>query len=614
VSSLNWNEIGKAFDELAGKNPGERTAFLDEIRRDSPNLAEELLSLLRAHDSAEGFIENRVQRILNSMVPPVELKPGEKILHFEIVELLGAGSTAQVYLARDTELGRLIALKVTLSRNKEASTLARFSIDGIVQVHSEHWVERDGVSLRLLCIQFIAGPTLATVQRDLKSTAARSLTQVLEIFPQRQVALDPAGFKWREQLSKLTIPEAIVLLGIRLADILSHAHDIGVLHLDVKPANILIDPYGRPFLSDFNVSTHTTRLSQGDVQGMGGTPHYMPPEQARFFETQSAEDAAKLDARSDVYALGVVLRDLLDAAGFADARLNQILSQALLKDKAGRTASAAALSEQLCVWLRGHLAVKEMPPLAPGLKWILKFPMLALVGLTVISQLVASAINITYNRMQIVSRLTAEQYASFMDCVSFYNSITYPLTLVAGLWLLKPLLTEHDDAQARTTALKVPLILMAAISIGWLPGAYLFPLMIDLTAGPLPEIIYWQFAGSFGLAWLISLTTSMSLSTFVLARSLYPKYWHGQAGLAASELRFAERLNRLLAFASALIPMSGVLLVVLLQQYAAADADSFKILLLALLSFGLINLMLVQRLTQYVDKCFQVLKKPRSFG
>ncbi len=617
MNSLNWTELGDAFDGLASKSAADRGPYLDEIQARNPRLAEELASLLKAHDSADGFFEERVPRIFGSMAPNLTLAKGQRLLHFEIVELLGEGSLAKVYLARDLELQRLIALKVTLSHSQEAKTLAHFSIDGIVQVYSEHLVEHEGVQLRLMCLQFIAGPTLAELTHQIQAHRESGVMPLVEKLAKRKVALEPQALKWREHLTALTMPEAIVLLGMRLAEILHHAHTMAVLHLDIKPANILIDPYGRPYLSDFNVSTDQARLNNGDLQGMGGTPHYMAPEQARFFESGGVELALKLDVRSDVFALGVVIKDLLITADYSNLTLTQILEKATHADQALRTESAERLAQELGGWLRTGLAKKEMPRLWHGLCWIETRPLAAFLTLTVLSQLVASAINISYNQLQIVSALTPEQNKIFFNCVTFYNLIVYPLTNFSGLFFIRALFQSHAEVDwARKSALRLPLITFLAISFGWLPGAWVFPRMIDAYTGPLAIDIYWQFAISFSLAWLISLTTSLAVSVFVVTRGLYPKYWQGQSDLAETELRPIARLNQYLTLASALFPMSGVLLIILMSplDYSVSDYRSFKILILATVAFGLINLLLVQRLTRIVETAINALKRPRPFA
>ena len=615
-TELNWSELGEAFDRLAGQSAAERNIQLGEIRLRDARLADELSSLLLAHDSADGFFEERVPRIFGSMAPNLDLTAGERLLHFEIVEPLGEGSLAKVYLARDTELGRLVALKVSLSQSQEARTLAHFCIDGIVQVYSEHLVDRGGVLLRLMCLQVINGPTLAQLMHQLRASRESSLVQVLEKFSKRKVAFEPSALKWRELLSSLSLPEAIVLLGIRLGEILDHAHDLGVLHLDIKPANILIDPYGRPYLSDFNVSTYQERLTKGDLKGMGGTPHYMAPEQTRFFESGTVASAGHLDVRCDVYALAVVLRDLLQAADYRNSDIEGILARATEADQNQRTASAAALAQDLGAWLRGNLAQKEMPRLWRGFRWIDSYPLAALISLTVLSQLAASVINISYNRLQLVSALSVEQYQIFINCALIYNLITYPLTIFCGAYALRPLFQPSADRNwARQCTLRIPLIMFLAISFGWLPGAWIFPRVIEYFAGPLPPEIYWHFAGSFSLAWLISMTTSLAVSVVVLARSLYPKYWQGQSALAARELRNCERLNGSLTLASALVPLVSVVMVIWLApaEYSLPDYRSFRIFLLVTAGFGLLNLLFVQRLTRIVETAIAALKRPQSF-
>lgn len=607
MNSPDWTEVGRNFDELVGKTPGEREHQLNQIHVKNPRLAEELFSLLKAHELAEGFIEKKVQKVLNTLTPIVDLEPKEKVLHFEIVQLLGAGSLAKVYLAKDTELGRYVALKVTLSHNREARTLANFSSDGIVQVHSEHVIEREGELLRILCIQYIAGPTLAELQRELKVNPKQPLVQILDQFPQEKVTLDHKSLKWREQLSSISNPEAIILLGARLAEILGHAHALGVLHLDIKPANILIDPYGQPFLSDFNVSSDS---QQEDKQSFGGTPYFMAPEQADLFRNANAD--IQLDGRADIYALGKVLRDLLVALNFSDSKIEAILSHATEPNRDDRIGSAIELANELKAWVNGSLAEKELPKYWPGLGWVSSHPMLALVTLTVLSQLAASVINITYNRLQIMSNLSPQQNEVFLHFVGIYNAITYPVTILVCIFFMRALFRKDPKPEdARRAALNIPLILFVSISFGWLPGAYIFPHFIDAMAGPIPDYIFWQFAGSFFLAWLNSMTTTLAVSTFVIARALYPKYWPGQPELAVTELKALERINRSLTFVAALVPMCGVLFVVLLAPPQISNQQAFKILLLVIVGCGLTNLLVVQRLSRYVEPVLAALKNKK---
>ena len=605
---ITWSELGTAFGELAELPRPARAARLDEIRGVDPALSSELLSLLRAHDEAEGFFEEKIPRLFGSLAleDPLTLEIGERILHFEILEFLGEGSCGRVYLARDEDLGRLVALKIFYGKNHEARNLASFQLEGIVQVYSEHTCVRAGASLRVLCLQFIAGPTLEQVLVTLRDQPGMSLLAAIEHSSRREVAFDPTALKWRELLSGATPLETVVLLGLRIAEVLHHAHGRGVLHLDVKPANILLDAFGRPFLSDFNVS------SQG--LALGGTPKYMPPEQLKLFE--AGHEAETLDARADVFALGVLLKEALVAVNAEDKELSIILDRTTRPNRNERWSSAGELCRELCAWLRRHMSEKEMPDFRRFFSWVQPHPFLALISLTVVSQLIAATINISYNSLQIVASLTEAQTAAFYRAVSLYNLVVYPGLILFAAYSLRALYQRPlDRERARETVLRLPGLLLFVVSVGWLPGAWLVPRMIDQSAGPIDSWIYWQFAGSFGLGWLVSTTTSQTVVLFVLARVLYPRFWPGESGLAAKELKACERWNRLLPFLGALFPMAGALLMVLLApaEFTPGAYQPFKILLLMTMGLGLLNLLLIQRLSASTEQAFTALKRPRTF-
>src|SRR5262249_28754708 len=104
-------------------------------------------------------------------------------------------------------------------------------------------------------------------------------------------------------LARYSYPEAVLWIGARLADALAHAHDRGILHRDIKPANVLLTDDGQPMLLDFNLAADAARAGPR----VGGTPAYMAPEQLR----QVCGEAAGVDARSDLFSLGVVLFEML---------------------------------------------------------------------------------------------------------------------------------------------------------------------------------------------------------------------------------------------------------------------------------------------------------------
>jgi eukaryotic-like serine/threonine-protein kinase len=255
---------------------------------------------------------------------------GDEFEGFVIIGLLGHGSFGRVYLARQTEMaGRLVALKITSEFFDETQTLAQLQHTNIVPIYSTHG---DG-PLRALCMPYFGATTLGDVCKELKlaqdlPTSGKHFVSTLEL---RRVSThaDEMSGAWEssngsvqsdrpswlptvavgpqptfELLSQYTFVDAVLWIGARLADGLAHAHERGIVHRDVKPANLLLADDGRPMLLDFNLSADRHRL--GAVRG--GTVPYMAPEQ---LQAQLESRPAVIDGRADVYALGLVLYELL---------------------------------------------------------------------------------------------------------------------------------------------------------------------------------------------------------------------------------------------------------------------------------------------------------------
>src|SRR5260370_862654 len=120
------------------------------------------------------------------------------------------------------------------------------------------------------------------------------------VSPERP-ALPPAGLRGREQLADDDHVQAVCRIGARLAEALDHAHGRGILHRDVKPANILVSQYGRPLLTDFNLATH----DDPPAGRLGGTLAYMAPEHLDAFDPQTNMPPAAADHPSDISSLPV---------------------------------------------------------------------------------------------------------------------------------------------------------------------------------------------------------------------------------------------------------------------------------------------------------------------
>ena len=177
---------------------------------------------------------------------------------------------------------RLVALKVSRDRGYEPQTLAQLDHPHIVRVYDQRQLPEQ--KLRLLYMQYIAGGTLQGVVEHARGVPAtmRSGATLLEAIDQ---ALGAPRRAAAERLARLAIGcngpagrEVVCWLGSRLAGALAYAHQRGVLHRDVKPANVLVGADGHPKLADFNISF--SKLDGATPAAyFGGSLAYMSPEQ-----------------------------------------------------------------------------------------------------------------------------------------------------------------------------------------------------------------------------------------------------------------------------------------------------------------------------------------------
>ncbi len=213
---------------------------------------------------------------------------------YRVIRVLGQGGFGRVYLAHDDELDRPVAVKVpTLERlssqpedanfRAEARILAQLDHPHIVPVYDVGYSD-DGHGY--VVSKLISGTDLGE----------------------------------RTRLVRPSLRESVELIA-SLAEALHHAHTRGLVHRDVKPANILIDDAGKAYLADFGLALRDVDFGKG--AGLTGTPAYMSPEQARG-------EGHRVDGRSDIFSLGAVLYELLTGRRpfQADSRrelLNQIV-------------------------------------------------------------------------------------------------------------------------------------------------------------------------------------------------------------------------------------------------------------------------------------------------
>jgi serine/threonine protein kinase/predicted Zn-dependent protease len=313
-----------------------------------PELAEPLRRVLEIHDlvgSASATTASLAGADARAVVFP---EAGQTIAGFYLVEELGRGAFARVFLAQERQLAdRLVALKVSRSGSREPQTLARLQHTHIVPVYSSRTDPASG--LHLLWMPYFGRLTLSRVLADLQDHrgSARTGADLVE-------ALDRLGPKerpphtraaGRTALSRRSFPQAIAWWGARMAEALDHAHDRGVLHRDIKPSNVLVTSDGMPMLLDFNLAREPLAAlddAQGKPAALGGTLDYMAPEHLEALASGSPD---QVDGRADIYALGIVLFESLTGTRPFRAPRDAISAAGLL-------CQAAAERRRAAPWLR----------------------------------------------------------------------------------------------------------------------------------------------------------------------------------------------------------------------------------------------------------------------
>ncbi len=278
---------------------------------------------------------------------------GQTIGGFFLVEELGRGAFARVFLARERQLAdRPVALKVTRRGSREPQTLARLQHTHIVPVHS-HRIDA-ATGLHLLCMPYFGRVTLARVLIDPKVQAAATGDVLAQALDRLEPAEAPSAGRstGRYALQKRTYSQAIAWWGARLAEALDHAHDRGVLHRDIKPSNVLVTSDGMPMLLDFNLAREPVFHDEtpGGEPTVGGTIDYMPPEHLKALAEGSSDG---VDCRADIYGLGVVLFEAVTGKRpFAGPRRGGSMIDVLMR----------AANERLRPPPRVRLRHPEIPP------------------------------------------------------------------------------------------------------------------------------------------------------------------------------------------------------------------------------------------------------------
>src|SRR5262245_50645883 len=236
-----WKQVDELLEAALERPAAERASFLDHACAGDEELRRELDSLLISDGQAERFIESPPARVAADVLADQQPKPrkGERIAHYEILAPLGSGGMGEVYLARDTRLGRKVALKLlppSLTANpqlqarffREAQLASALDHPSVCTIHEVG----QSASFLFIAMQYVEGTTL-------KQTIGS-----------RPLKLD-----------------ALLSISLQAADGLAAAHDRGIIHRDIKSTNIIITPRGQVKVLDFGLAKLVTGSNgKGDAE------------------------------------------------------------------------------------------------------------------------------------------------------------------------------------------------------------------------------------------------------------------------------------------------------------------------------------------------------------
>ncbi|TCK01143.1 protein kinase domain-containing protein [Nocardia alba] len=536
--------------------------------------------------------------------PLDRIEIGQRIGDFELLTGLGSGAFARVFLARQTSMQRLVAVKISADRGTEPQTLAQLDHDYIVRVFDQQLLDTDSTPsdsrrLRLLYMQFLPGGTLLGLLRWVRATppAERSgklLLDAVDAAMEEKGEIRPTDSSVRSEIADLTWPETVAWLGRRLAEALDYASSHGVLHRDVKPANVLLTAEGVPKLADFNISFSRTVEGTSPVAYFGGSLAYMSPEQLEACHPGLARTAADLDTRSDIYSLGVVLWELLTGAkpfdddtaaaegrgdettletmlerrtggvdpvalervpGDCPTALRRVLLTCLDPDRSGRWATGSVLAKQfdLCLDARARDLV-DPPPNSWRMLWR-KWPLLVLVLAIGVPNALASWYNILHNQHLVVSRLSETAQKSFVIITAGVNVVFFPLGAAVLIYLARFVLSvprglrhgrRYDSEILRRTRHDTlrfgDRVVIVAFSL-WAISGVTFPIALRLAAGDVPGHAVVHFLASLLVCGAIAVAYPFFLVTFYLVRCIYPIFLrHGE--ISADDGAWLRALSR----------------------------------------------------------------------
>ena len=282
-----WREVEVILDQALELPPDEVDAFLTRACEGDAELRAEVEELLAADRQAGEFLETPAAEMAGpllevgareAMAPTEPLEDpltGRQLGPYRVLRRIGGGGMGEIYLARDTRLERNVALKLLPAEwTRDAAANERFSHEARAASALDH-------------------PNICTIH-DIGETPEGQLYLVMAYY-------DGETLERKLRHGALEIAAAVELT-IQAASGLQRAHEAGIVHRDVKPANLMVTDRGEVKILDFGIAKMAGGIGLTRTGASLGTPAYMSPEQAR---------GDPVDARSDLWSLGAVLYEMV---------------------------------------------------------------------------------------------------------------------------------------------------------------------------------------------------------------------------------------------------------------------------------------------------------------
>lgn len=605
-----------------------------------PNNRESLARLLNCQDVHQQTTSLAAGR------PREAFQPGEQLDDFDLLTRLGSGAFANVFLARQRSMQRIVALKISADKGTEGQTLAQLDHPHIIRVYDQRRLPER--KLRLLYMQYAPGGSLQEVVYRVRRTppldrTGKILVEAVDEALDRAGSSPPESSAHRRRLAVCGWPETVCRIGIQLAQALDYAHHRGILHRDVKPANVLLMAECTAKLADFNISFSSQLEGASPAAYFGGSLAYMSPEQLEACNPDHERQPDSLDGRADLFSLAAMLWELLygvrafreenlssawaatlaeltkrrrtesPAAGDSGPQtelvrlMTQTLSKALSPDPNDRPANGAAMARELALCLQPRSkALLEVPH--GGLRKLVRaWPLMAAVVVVVVPNLFGAAFNLSYN-WHLVPYVWTSGFWPWMTIVTIGNIVYFSIAGVLVYSLIGQAtnavwatMTSKKVSPVEAVAMRLRLLTfghVAAIlgSIIWATAGVVFPLAIHLTmtpeeGKPITVFFYLHFLASMVICGMISAAYPFFGLTLLATKYYFPALLPCAPGTDEDDAKLETLKDQTFPYLAVAIgpPAGGIFIFVVMMLLGQQMGFWEKFALLALFVIGAIG-------------------------